>query len=637
MPETDARSAGGATMAGGVKENTALVQYCEELKAKHVYNRNVLLIQIPQMILNSFNPEVARKKGYYAFPPTGLQYLYEAVTDRDLDVRILDMNYMLLKRIAGDAAFRAEDWISILEEYLKGFTPYIIGVSCMFDSGIKPLIQLLEYLKGRGGSIVVTGGVIASYEWKTLLSRELCHFVIQREGENKFNYLMDLLTAEDRHVPPTPGICFNDGGHVLSSEGLPDQVELKGDLINSYSIVEIEDYYRYGSLNPFSRMACKEETPYAAIQMSRGCRGSCSFCSVHDFMGRGIRRRPVEDILREMEFLIKERGVRHFEWLDDDLLFYKQDFTMLLKAVVKREWDITWSANNGLIAKSIDDDLLALMRDSGCIGFKIGIETGNAEMLRKVRKPATLDTFRQVARRLERYPEIFVGGNLIIGLPGERFSQMMDTFRFYLELDLDWAALGICQAIRGSTAFNDFDDYFDAQMKSGGDVIKNFIPSKESSIGHISSGCGAKKGMDVFKIDPQSEPDDEQIREIWFTFNLLVNYVHNKNLRPDGRVKKFITWVEMARQAYPTNPYMSLFLALAYKIGGDEDNAVFYKKKALEDSRSDYWTERFAEFGLDRVMNEFPADAEGAFGSVSDLRRLNAFPGILVKNEKDLF
>lgn len=602
--------------------NAMFKEYCKLLRNKYTPNNKILFIQVPQLILKSFNPEIAKKRGYYAFAPTGLQYLYGALKNRNLEIRILDLNFLILKRVNEDEAFDHLQWMEILENYLQDFQSFIIGVSCMFDLSIPILLQILEFLKKRDASVVITGGVIPAYEWKNLFLRDLCHFVVRGEGENKINYLFDNLTGEEQNTIPTPGICFKYNGEYLETEGKIDTVELISDLRDSYPLVNIGEYYKYGSLNPFSRIAGIYDTPFAPIQLSRGCRGICTFCSVGDFMGKGVRKRPIEKVLSEMEFLINKYGVRHFEWLDDDLLFFKSDFELLLQEIINRNWKITWSANNGLIAKSIDDKLMRLMRDSGCIGFKIGIETGNAEMLKKIKKPANLDTFRRVAQICSRYPEVFVGGNFMLGFPDEKFSQMLDSFKFYLELNLDWGAFTTCQVIRGATAFSDCEDHFDSQIGLNDKNIRNFIPMRESSQGWVSTTRdNILKGLDIFKIEPDSIPDKEEIKEIWFTFNLIGNYINNKNLRPEGRVEKFISWVEMAQVGYPTNGYMCLFLSFAYMIKGDKTKSKENHDKVIGCLKSDYWRERFVSFGLNNVLNNFPKIKSEVFDILEDLQK----------------
>lgn len=601
-------------------DNSALDAYCAQLRQILPSNNRLLLVQIPQVILGSFNREIALARGYYAFPPTGLQYLFEAIKHRGLDVRILDLNYELLKRVFEDPDFDHNGWPTLLEEEIARFAPGIVGVSCLFDMAIGPMVEVLERVRRRGQSVVIAGGVIATYEWKSLLSRSLAHFVVRGEGENKLNFLLDKLLLQDSGCAAVPGILFNDGA-LRESRGAPDVVMAHGNLIDSYALVPIETYKNYGSLNPYSRQTDALGHPFAAIQFSRGCRAECTFCSVRDFMGKGVRCRSVDDVMAEIEFLYYSKGVRHFEWLDDDLLFYRREIKELFRRIIDKGLDIRWSANNGLIASSIDEEMLDLIQRSGCIGFKIGIETGNEDMLRKVRKPGKHGKFLNFSRMLKSYPRPFVGGNFIVGLPGETFGQMMDSFRFALEMELDWAAFTVCQVIRGASAFSDSGEYFEHQMKTDGANTANFIPVRESATGLVNTDARVKHNMDVFSLPHGEIPSPDQIKEIWFAFNIIVNYVCNKNLRPDGDPRKFIAWVETARRAYPSNPYMLLFLAVGQRLSGNDITAQELLRSARLCADSDYWRDRFAAFQLDALLNDFPASPDAAYVFLDNLRR----------------
>lgn len=598
----------------------AFAARCAELKVAEARPR-LLLVQPPLVLLKHFSRDIAVKRGYYIFPPTGLQFLFEAVKHRELDTRILDMNYELLRRTAEDEQFEHTRWMDSLQESLEEWRPQFVGVTCNFDASLAPFLEVLRFVRLHAPqAVLLTGGIIPSFAWQDLLEQNLSDFVTAKEGEQKLNVLLDRLTGQDLGTAPAPGLFFSWQGEIFQTEGDPTLPPLGGDLTESYKVVPIEHYWRYGSLNPYSRMSAHSHAGFAPVQLSRGCRGNCTFCSVREIMGRGVRHRPVEDVLREMEFLAREKGVYHFEWLDDDLLFHKEPFKELLRGIIARGLNIHWSANNGMVAASIDDELLALMRDSGCIGFKIGIETGNAAMLKRIRKPGTLATFRSLARRLEHFPEIFVGGNFIVGFPEETFAEMLDTLSFALDIRLDWNAFTICQVIRGASAFADFEDYFKTQMQSGGENVKNFIPTRESTDGTLTEDTTHRHCLDIFGLDPASVPDERQVKEIWFTYNMVGNYIFNKNLTEGGRPEKFVSWVEMAQMAYPKNPYMSLFAALGHVLLGNAQRTTEQLANARLNADSDYWTERFQAFGLDRVLKNFPDSPAGVYACLAALR-----------------
>lgn len=606
-------------------DNRELAEYTAMLREKYPLNNKVLFIQPPQFILDSFNYKVAREKGCYAYPPTGLQCLAKALSDRKLEINILDLNYQLLKRVIEDDSYNYLHWLELLDEYLNKNSPSIIVVTCIsiYTDVFKPthpLTSLLEHLRKKDDSIIIAGGPIATNEYKNYLMKDLCHFVIKREGENKIKYLLDYLFGNESCNTPTTGIHFKFKNNIVETKGEEDVVILKGNLIDTYKYVPIEDYNNVGSLNPFSRMTGQDKR-FTGIQLNRGCRANCRFCGVVEFMGRGLRQYPVTDLLEEMHYLITERGIRHFEILDDDFLGYgtfKDGCITLLKEMVKfhKKYGTTWAAGNGLIAVSLTEDVLNLMRDSGCVGFRVGIESGNEEMLKQMRKPVSLPLLRKTGRMLLKYPEMFVAGNFIIGLFGEEtFGEILDTFRFACEINLDWAAFTTFQ-------FTSEDTILAENLLSKKKVATDFIPTKDTSNREILENCEGVSGPDIFNISKETIPSPEQIKHIWFTFNLVANYINNKNLKPNGGPAKFVSWVEAVQVVYPDNPYMPLFAGISHVLLGNNELANKNLEKAKQNlTVSKYWENRFNQFGLMDLITGFPKDAEEAHEVLESMQK----------------
>ena len=128
--------------------------------------------------------------------------------------------------------------------------------------------------------------------------------------------------------------------------------------------------------------------------------------------------------------------------------------------------------------------------------------------------------------------------------------------------------------------------------------------------------------MDIFGINHNSIPTREQVDEIWFVFNLLSNYVFNKNFNKNGNHKKIVSWIQSAMVPYPANPYMPLFSALGLLMLGNKDQASdmfsLSEKRLLS---SVYWNDRFSQFHLHNLLNERPSDDEGAFQAIQELQK----------------
>lgn len=600
--------------------NEVLRKYAASLRDRFGPGKRFLLVQSPQFLFETINPEVVRNRGYYAYPPTGLQRLAESLSGRDIEVQIFDLNLHVLQRIAQEGRLDSEKWLEALDKQLDTFRPTIVGVTCLtvytdLFATNHPLTSILRHVTARGEQMVVIGGPTAINEMDRYLKEGLCHFAVEGEGEDRLNYLLDIY--EDRYdaSEPVSGISFLSEGRVLRTEGKCASVELKGNLIASYAAVDVEQYCRVGSLNPYSRMA-GQDTVYGVFQLSRGCRGNCKFCGVRSFMGKGVRTHPVNELIEEIRYLVEQRSVRHFEVLDDDLLADRKGVTKLLRSLVdlRRQYGITWAANNGLMTHSITRDLLDLMRDSGCLGFKIGVESGNAEMLRRIRKPGSLESFTHVAEMLQDYPELFVGGNYIIGLFGEEtFAQMLETFAFSVRLNLDWSSFTVFQLTSRPTAVAE-------NLKTDGVGATDFIPGKDSPTREIQDDRSLPLGPEVFSICGDVVPSRTMVRNIWLTFNLLGNYIGNKNLKPGGRPEKFVAWLDAVRVAYPKNPYMLLFAGLGRILMGVPacGRVLIEDAKTLVEGSAN-WQYRFARFGLDTLLESNPDSASQVFDGLEDI------------------
>jgi len=603
-------------------ENSNFYDYLAILKDNYTLNENVLLIQGPQFLFDAFNPEIIRMKGYYAYPPTGLQWLAESLSGRNLNIEILDLNYQLLKRIIEDDNFDHANWLDILGEYVERIDPSIVGVTAvnvnsnMFKPGY-PFTDILRYLRNIDRSIIIAGGPLATDEHENFIEKDLCHFVVGKEGENKIRFLFDSIYKRNSKTIPTPGIYFEYDNIISQTAGPQDVVDPKGNLINTYNMIEIEDYNKVGSLNPYSRMV-GQDVRFAAFQLNRGCKSRCKFCGVPDFMGKGIRHFPVNDLFEEIKFLVEAKNIRHFDVLDDAFLGDKVAARELLIKLVKLrdEYGITWSSNNGLTAISITNELLCLMRDSGCVGFRIGVESGNAALLRKMGKPANLQQLRKVGKMMNDFPEMFLGAYYIIGMFGsETFGEMMETFKFSSKIKLDWASFATFQVTSKKTTVT---GELSPDAKEGG----NFIPSRADVNRELADSEGVVLGTKIFELPEDLVPSFKQIKEIWFGFNLVANYINNKNLKEGGRPEKFVAWIEAIRIAHLQNPYMSLFAGLGHRLIGNSkfaENHITYTRNILKESK--YWSDRFAQFALTELVINSPNDVEETKEALAILRK----------------
>lgn len=117
------------------------------------------------------------------------------------------------------------------------------------------------------------------------------------------------------------------------------------------------------------------------IETGRGCYFKCDFCSIASFYNYTYKYRPVKDILNE----IKDQSYKYYFFVDDNICANIERSKELFRALIPLK--IKWVGQASIdIAR--DDELLSLMKASGCLAVLIGFESLNQETLREMGKPA---------------------------------------------------------------------------------------------------------------------------------------------------------------------------------------------------------------------------------------------------------
>ena len=570
----------------------------------------LLLINIPQVPADIFNPETARMNGYQNYPPVGFLYLAAAarLAKPDVELALLDLNYEMLRMChLGTLDGNIHDfWKELISREIDGGKAIHVCVGNMFEATTPMFLELTAFIREAFPEVtVVAGGVQTTLNYKRVLEGKHCHIAFRHESEMEFKtFLESCIGAGQAEVPK--GVAFNLDGAIYETEASPEPLAEFLDIRPYYHLLDIERYHEYGGMNPYSRYVGKEKL-YGAVLSNRGCRARCTFCGVLSFNGPSVRRRSARSVVDEIKYLVEERGIQVLEWLDDDLLFGRSDSEELFKLMAEElPEDFEWIANNGVIAGAVSEEIMYWMVKSGCKAFKVGIESGNDAMLRQIKKPATKPGLRKAGAIFNKYPEVFVSGNYIVGFPGETFGEMMDTFNFANELSWDWANYYICQPLPGTDVFDAFqslgDDRCDEEhygvynpgksnvQKGNFGYYKGYHSDDEMARSILS-------GKEVFDLPLDLVPSQEQIREIWFTFNLVSNFLQNRNFEAGGNPEKIVRWYESIVASYPRDASMCALLAHGYMVLGNQERSEHYRERFHSlHGEYDYWQRRVQEF-----------------------------------------
>ncbi len=125
----------------------------------------------------------------------------------------------------------------------------------------------------------------------------------------------------------------------------------------------------------------KKYLPIGLVEAGRGCHFKCEFCAVQTVFGASQTRRPVDDILREIETVKHEKKL--FFFVDDNITSNLDQAKEFFRALIPIK--IRWVSQASINAAH-DEEFLDLLVRSGCMGVLIGFESLNPDNLKEMNK-----------------------------------------------------------------------------------------------------------------------------------------------------------------------------------------------------------------------------------------------------------
>jgi len=186
--------------------------------------------------------------------------------------------------------------------------------------------------------------------------------------------------------------------------------------------------------------------PFVALYTTRGCPAQCTFCLwPQTLMGHPWRKRSTDDVAREMA-KAKEYWpyVKEF-FFDDDTFNIQKARTIELCAKLK-PLGLTWSCTSRV---TTDYETLKAQKEAGCRLLIVGYESGDPQILKNIKKGATVERARQFTKDCHKLG-LVVHGDFILGLPGETRETIRNTINFAKDLDVETIQVSVAHAYPGT-------------------------------------------------------------------------------------------------------------------------------------------------------------------------------------------
>jgi radical SAM superfamily enzyme YgiQ (UPF0313 family) len=324
-----------------------------------------------------------------------------------------------------------------LEAEIRRRRPAFVGIGEEAVSCVEGL--RLARLAKASGARVVAGGCFFGHVAPEALRTGLIDAVVHGEGEATLVELVEVLRADALEaLSAVNGISFLRESEVVTTPPRRLVTDLDNLPMPAYDLLPVE---RYGARSV-------NHPQLAAIELGRGCFGSCDFCVLWRQMGRWrgnqvvphVRVKSPERLLEEVRLLVQRFGRRYLGWVDPCFNAHPEVPGQLAELLLRENIHVGQSAwvRSDTLVRDAHSGVLGHCVSSGLNEIYLGIERPDAAGVATLHKTSGVDDARQALNMLhEQFPSVLTIGSFIYGLPGDTPAEVRAIHRLTFELGLD--------------------------------------------------------------------------------------------------------------------------------------------------------------------------------------------------------
>jgi len=394
-----------------------------------------------------------------AVPAIGLAYIAGYLHARGIKAQIIDSIGEGINRvwpIDGIEGYHGQGLT--FDETIARIPPDVdvLGVSVMF-SGEWPVQKLFLAKLGESfphATIIAGGEHITALTEYSLREAPAIDYCVQGEGEQTFFELLCNIAA-DTPIKDTPAVAYLDqNGTYQESETLTRIKDIDHISWPHWPEGYLENFWKHGKSYG---VQTKRDMP---LMISRGCPFQCTFCSNPRMWTTRYSLRTVDDVIAEMKHYLERYNVTAFQLYDLTAITKKSWAVELCTRMLEEGINVKWSLPSGTRSEALDEEVLTLLKKTGCNYLVYAPESGSPAMLKSIKKKINLDDLTQSVLTAKKVG-LILRTNLIIGFPQERRRDMFATIRYGLYLAIkgvDEVTINIFSPYPGSELFDGLFD-----------------------------------------------------------------------------------------------------------------------------------------------------------------------------------
>ena len=268
-------------------------------------------------------------------------------------------------------------------DFLSSASFDFVGITCSFTARWKFVKKIAQQVKEMSHNTpIAVGGLFPTSEWKYCLTKcRNIDCVLLGESELTFLEIINKVSLGyniNDACKEVEGVAWQVNGKISCNPKRVYNDKLDELPFPAWHLVDLDQYFKQ------QRRIFELPQPCLPILSSRGCPNPCTFCNMYLVSGHRCRVRSAQNVLDEVAYLINRFGVRNFYFIDDNFSFDLERSKRICHGFIEKGFKIKYNFHNGLSIKTIDEELVHLMKKSGCTSVCLAVESGSERIRNKV-------------------------------------------------------------------------------------------------------------------------------------------------------------------------------------------------------------------------------------------------------------
>lgn len=324
-----------------------------------------------------------------------------------------------------------------LADIVRQTHPMAVGISYLtpLKYGVERIANLVREIDPD--IKIIVGACHPTFCPEEVMQNPDIDFIVSGEAEIPLLRLVKELKKDSPKWETVPGLYYRDrDGQIRNTPGVNLFTNLDELPFPARDLVLNCDYDQY---------------PVHTTSTARGCPYTCTFCADKRYWGGKVRRRSVDNVIKELELLKSTYKIKSVDFADGTFTFDRKYLETFCNKMIEQELDIPWRCTARY--DNLDEELLELMKRANCSGLFIGLESGSNRILKAIGKKTTTEQIVTVSKMVHDFgiPSVT---SVMLGLPDENEEDMQETLNLMKEIDTDIFVVNNYTPLTGTSLYD---------------------------------------------------------------------------------------------------------------------------------------------------------------------------------------